>query len=609
MNDFLQRLRERKLVQWALAYAAGAFALLQGLDIVAQQFGWADGVRRGITIALVIGFFVTLVLAWYHGERGAQRISGVELGILTLLLAIGGVILWRVAPEMGSESFSGNHAAARGSARHPENDSDAISPVDRKSIAVLPFTDLSPGHDQEYFSDGMSEEILNALAQVKVLKVAGRTSSFSFKGKNEDLRVIGKLLAVAHVLEGSVRKQGDKVRITAQLIQTSDDTHLWSQTYDGDLGDVFALQERVARAITDQLQVVLQGEQKTQLVPVATSSPEAYLLYLRATEVFNRRDGTHFPDAIVALKEAIRLDPKYARAHARLAALYSVASTYTALDPDESRTACEREARTAIELDPSLAEGYAVLGVFYSNHREWLAAQVPQERAVALDAADANARFWLATSQITAGYRALGTATLDKTLAIDPLLPTALRWRAVSYRDAGDREMAHRLLQQSVDAGQSVSDAWLGLIAHDEGRDAEAIDYLTRGSILHFGHFPDDASRTFAQGVFGDAAARAKAVAMVDTYLATKPKTISGAAPWALLMLGEPVRALAVAQDAATTNDALFFVQLWSLEGRAARRLPQFAEFARRTHLAEYWDKFGPPDGCRRESTNDYVCN
>ena len=597
MDDLLRRLKDRKLVQWALAYAAFAFALLQGLDIVAQQFGWPDGVRRGITIVLVVGFFVALVLAWYHGERGVQRVSGTELSILALLLAIGGVILWRVAPSVSAADTNA-----------PVSTAVVQTLVDRKSIAVLPFTDLSPGHDQEYLSDGMSEEILNALAQVKDLKVAGRTSSFSFKGKNEDLRAIGKVLAVAHVLEGSVRKQGDKVRITAQLIQTSDDTHLWSQTYDGDLSDVFALQERVARAITDRLQVVLQGEQKTRLVPVATSNTEAYVLYLRATDVFNRRDGTHFADAIAALKEAIHLDPKYARARARLAALYAVSSTYTALDADEARAASEREAHIAIELDPNLAEGYAVLGLLYSNHREWLAAQAPQERAVVLDATDANARFWLATSQISAGYRALGTATLDQALALDPLLPTALRWRAVSYRDAGDREMARRLLRQSVDAGQSVSDTWLGLIAHDEGHDAEAIDYFTRGSRLHFGSFPDDASRTLAQGVFGDAAARAKAVAMIDTYLATKPKTISGAAPWALLMLGEPARALAVAQDAATTNDALFFVQLWSLEGRAARKLPQFAEFARRTHLAEYWDKFGPPDGCRRESTGDYVC-
>jgi TolB-like protein/Tfp pilus assembly protein PilF len=604
VSDFLERLKQRKLVQWALAYVAAGFALLQGLDIVAQQFGWADGVRRGITIALVVGFFVTLVVAWYHGERGAQRVSGIELSILAILLAIGGVILWRVAPNASTPA---PHAA------DANTSTPAVVPqtsVDRKSIAVLPFTDLSPGHDQEYFSDGMSEEILNALAQVKDLKVAGRTSSFSFKGKYEDLRVIGRTLAVAHVLEGSVRKQGDKVRITAQLIQTSDDTHLWSQTYDGDLGDVFALQERVARAIAEKLQVVLQGDQKTLLVPVATANPEAYLLYLRATEVFNRRDGPRFPNAIDALKEAIRLDPKYARAHARLASLYAVASTYSALDFDEARTASEREARIAIELDPNLAEGYAALGLFYSNHREWLAAQAPQQRAVTLDAADANARFWLATTQLNAGYRTQGTATLEQALAIDPLMATALRWRGAAYRDTGDRDRARRLLQQSVDAGQSVGEAWLGFIAHDEGRDAEAIDYVTRGSRPFFGDFPEeDASRIVAQGMFGGAEARAKAVAVIDRYLARKPKTISGAAPWALLMLGEPARALAVAQDAVTTNDALFFVQLWSLEGRAARRLPQFSEFARKVHLAEYWDKYGPPDGCGREGSGDYVCD
>src|SRR5207344_1561799 len=173
MNDFFQRLKERKLVQWAVAYVAAAFALLQAIDIVAQQFGWPEGVRRGITLALVVGFFVALVLAWYHGERGAQRVTGTELMILALLLAIGGGALWK---------FAGTAVATSPSAEA------STQVVPHKSIAVLPFTDLSPTHDQEYFSDGMAEEILNALAKVKDLKVAGRTSSFSFKGKNDDLR-------------------------------------------------------------------------------------------------------------------------------------------------------------------------------------------------------------------------------------------------------------------------------------------------------------------------------------------------------------------------------------------------------------------------------------
>jgi hypothetical protein len=169
MHDLLQRLRDRKLVQWALAYAAGAFALLQGLDIVAQQFAWPEGARRGITVVLVLGFFVALVLAWYHGERGAQRASGTEIAIIALLLAIGGGLLWRVSHTSREDpSSTAGKAEPQAAAREA---SAAPQQVSKKSIAVLPFTDLSPAHDQEYFSDGMSEEILNALAKVKDLKL------------------------------------------------------------------------------------------------------------------------------------------------------------------------------------------------------------------------------------------------------------------------------------------------------------------------------------------------------------------------------------------------------------------------------------------------------
>src|SRR5262249_13370905 len=163
-------------------------------------------------------------IAWYHGERGAQRVTGAELLILALLLAIGGAALWKFSSTPGAPPVAAAGSPADGAAA-PTRSAPAVE-IPHKSIAVLPFTDLSPQHDQEYFSDGMAEEILDALAKVRDLKVAGRTSSFSFKGKNEDLRVIGRALAVAHVLEGSVRKQGEKVRITAQLIQAADGYHL-----------------------------------------------------------------------------------------------------------------------------------------------------------------------------------------------------------------------------------------------------------------------------------------------------------------------------------------------------------------------------------------------
>src|SRR5574337_45377 len=179
-----------------------------------------------------------------------------------------------------------------------------------KSIAVLPFVNMSGDKDNEYFSDGISEEILNALAQVRGLKVAGRTSSFYYKGRDEDLRTIGKALGVANILEGSVRKQGDRVRITAQLIRVADDSHLWSQAYDGDLSDVFKTQENVARAITEKLQVALVGIQKTQLVAVATLDTQAHSLYLQAREAYRAR-GAGVQRSIDLYRAALKRDPKF----------------------------------------------------------------------------------------------------------------------------------------------------------------------------------------------------------------------------------------------------------------------------------------------------------
>lgn len=222
MDEFLNRLRERKLVQWALAYAAFAFALLQGLDIVAQQFGWADGVRRGITIVLVVGFFITLVLAWYHGERGVQRVSGTELMILTLLLAIGGAFLWRFAATAGAperSSIAGTAGSKDTAQRNPGSagSTAAVATPAEKSIAVLPFENLSDDKANAYFASGMQDMILTKLAAIAGLKVISRTSTEKYASHPDDLKTIGRQLGVATILEGSVQKSGNQVLINVQL--------------------------------------------------------------------------------------------------------------------------------------------------------------------------------------------------------------------------------------------------------------------------------------------------------------------------------------------------------------------------------------------------------
>jgi TolB-like protein len=360
MTDLWQRLKQRKLVQWAIAYVAFAFAVIQVLDVVAQRFGWPDQIEKLLILALAIGFVIVLVLAWYHGERGAQKVSSTEIVILALLLAIGGGLLWRYERVLPS---AGSPAAAR---RNPGavTATPAI-PIPAKSIAVLPFVNMSGDPKNEYFSDGMSEEILNALAQVNDLRVAGRTSSFYYKGRNEDLRTIGKALGVAVILEGSVRKQGNEVRITAQLIRVTDDTHLWSHAYDGDLSDVFKLQENIARAITEQLNVVLSGSQQARLVNAGTTNPAAYNLYLHATDAFNRRDYALMGEAVGWLQQAIAFDPHFARAHSLLAMIHVLGQRRYGASLSE----VEPNARAALALDPRDVEAQVALGLLARHQR------------------------------------------------------------------------------------------------------------------------------------------------------------------------------------------------------------------------------------------------
>jgi len=211
------RLRRRKVVQWGIVYAAGAWGLLQGIGFSADAFHWPDATKQIALLLLLIGLPIVLVLAWYHGDRGEQRVTRTELAILTLLFLLGGGIFWRY--ERASRAFL--PTALQTTAPAPVVDA-------RPSIAVLPFVNMSDDKANEYFSDGISEELLNVLVRVDGLGVASRTSSFGYKGSPLGTAAIARALKVNHILEGSVRKSGNHVRITAQLIDAVNDRHLWS---------------------------------------------------------------------------------------------------------------------------------------------------------------------------------------------------------------------------------------------------------------------------------------------------------------------------------------------------------------------------------------------
>jgi len=344
-EDTWTRLRRRKVVQWGIAYVAGSWALLQGIVLLADVFHWPESSKQIATLVLLIGLPVALVLAWYHGDRGEQRIRGTELSIITVLLLLGGAVLWYHQRESGK--LVDTVASATPSATVPV-------PTD-KSIAVLPFVNMSPDKEQEYFADGISEELLNLLAQVPELRVIARTSSFSFKGKEADIAEIAHKLNVANVLEGSVRKSGETLRITAQLVRASDSSHLWSQTYDRQMTDVFKVQDEIAAAVVGQLKIKLLGVAPTMRV----TDSQAYALFLQGREIVRRANPAANEQAIALYKQVLTIDPGYAPAWDGLAEAYYNDMDFGVLAVDHGLPLARAAIKQALASDPTYAPVYA----------------------------------------------------------------------------------------------------------------------------------------------------------------------------------------------------------------------------------------------------------
>ena len=407
MSELFERLKQRKLVQWALAYVAAAFALIQVLDIVAQRFGWPESTIRVVIIVLSIGLLVTLVLAWYHGEHGSQRVSGTELLILTLLFVLGGIAAWRLAPRA---SEAGSAASTVASA-----------PADPKSIAVLPFVNMSGDKDNDYFSDGISEEILNVLAGIPELQVAARTSSFSFKDGRKEAPEIARDLRVRMLLEGSVRKQGERVRITAQLIDAGNGYHLWSQTYDRDLKDIFAIQDEIANAIAVELKVKLDGPEPAAASERGARNVEAHDYYLRGLALWQTRGEDALTRALDQFQHAVDADPKFAAAYAGLALDYSILPDYSAkISYADALARAKDNADRALALDPTVPEIYVVLAYLADGDRRRETAQALYRRALEYRPSFAAAYHWLGNSLWSGGKLAEGVSMLERASTLDP---------------------------------------------------------------------------------------------------------------------------------------------------------------------------------------------
>jgi TolB-like protein/Flp pilus assembly protein TadD len=479
MSDFLARLKQRKLVQWALAYVAAAFALLQGIDIVAQRFGWPDVVERSLIIAICVGFFMVLLLAWYHGERGAQKVSGIELLILALLLGIGGGALWR---------FADAPTAATAVAAEPTGTPAGIRPVpaasiSQKSVAVLPWANESGDKDQQYFSDGLSEDLITALSQFAGLKVISRDSSFHFRHSNDSSREIGAKLGVAHLLEGSVQKLGDEVRISAELVNCVDGSTLWSQHYDRPYKDLFALQDDITKSVAAALKAKLLegGGAVVQSDRPSSGNLAAYTAYQRGVAYATLGTATGQHEAIAQFDQAIRLDPRYAQAYAAssvawqgLAATFDTDAVAVRNEIAQARAAADM----ALQLDPELAAAHeALAGLMAAFDFNWTGALAESRRAVELAPGDSGAKAGLAAIQARLGQISSAVELDRQALGSTPLSAGGYFGLGRKLVGLGQLDEAESALRQSIKltSGASRPHAYLAMIEVLRGDAAAAL--------------------------------------------------------------------------------------------------------------------------------------
>jgi TolB-like protein len=379
--SLLAELKRRSVIRMAGLYLVGAWLLTQVASTVLPAFGAPAWALRTIIIVLVIGFVPAMVFAWIFeltpnglrrdseiaraesiAPRTARKMERLILLLFAIALAFFGFDKFVLAPQREASLVA--RTAKSVAAATAANITAGQNKVNPRSIAVLPFTNMSGDATNEYFSDGISEEILNVLAGTPELQVAARTSSFAFKGKSMEVPRIASELRVRMVLEGSVRKQDDKVRITAQLIDAQNGFHVWSQTFDRKLEDIFAIQDEIARAIGDELKVKIAAVATPGQGTTGTRNLEAYDLYLRGIALWQQRREEPLWQAAGLFEQATRADPGFAQGYAGQALVYTLIGDYSRRIPYQEALSRARDfAEKAIALDPTLPEPFAALGM------------------------------------------------------------------------------------------------------------------------------------------------------------------------------------------------------------------------------------------------------
>lgn len=428
--SFFSELRRRRVIRVAVLYAVAGWVVIEVASTVMPGLNLPDWTVTLVITLVALGFPLALILAWAFdvGPGGVQRTPPLERDTQTAEASPPESTLADVpaTPAAGTEPRPARVEAAE----------QRESAENRRTIAVLPFVNMSGDAENEYFSDGVSEEILNLLAKLPKLKVSSRTSSFAFKGKDFDIPEVARRLGVSTVLEGSVRRAGDRVRITSQLIETDTDSHLWSETYDRELKDVFAIQDDIAKSIVDALQVTLTPKERRAIQYVATSDAQAYDYYLRGRRYFYSMSKRNFHHAVQLYEKAIERDANYALAHAGIADAHSFLFMYGETTPENAEKSDAASTR-AVELDADSAEAHASRGISHSINKRYDAAEREFETAIMLNPALFEAHYFYARDCFAQGKFEKAARLFAEASLVNPTDYQTPNFLAMTYRELG----------------------------------------------------------------------------------------------------------------------------------------------------------------------------
>jgi TolB-like protein/tetratricopeptide (TPR) repeat protein len=610
LSALWRRLNDHKIVQWSVAYVALAYGIQHAVILTSESFEWPNTVARVAMLVLALGLPLVVTFAWYHGARASRNFSQAELSILAALLVMSSLFFYVFVRSAGEAPAPAAQQASVTAAL-----AAAASPKGAISLAVLPFVNLSGDATQEFFSDGMTEEITSALAKVPDLRVVARTSAYQFRAQNRDIQSIGQQLHATHFIEGSVRKAGDQVRITVQLIKADDGTHIWAEDYNRQLTDIFAIQEDIARAITASLRMPL-GLKPGETLVHGTQNLGTYQEFLQAKAWLRDRGSPRSGPFLQTLESVVARDPGFAPAWAVLSRAYAYQITASPAVPEgpvgearrvvqSFREKAEMAARKAIQLDPQHSGGYWAMANIRWFGGEWATAEDLVKQALALDPNDPDvlSNYWNILLKTGRPKEALVVAERLRTL--EPLVPAYQTNAAMSMQVTGQNEAAIAVFEAiPANVRSRIGYTYLARAYAAAGRYTEAADTLLQLASLY-------TSPRVKKGLQDAAAVLRRAPAK-----AADQKALPEFGPPAgdLIFVYAAVGAFDRVMDYPEREAQIHYMPdsgktLWTPVMAPVRKTERFKAFARNTGLVEYWRAKGWPDLCHPTIGADFECN